>query len=245
MSQTFVDVNFSFQINLTHVHISISDAFSTVKPSILIKMTESNVSKPLTVKSVSTPMNGDMLKLPIYLSWENLTFEVPDKQNKENKGAMKTILHGLNGHVKPGELVAIIGPSGSGKSSLLNCIAGRNIDGVAGKVNFNGIPRPENFSRFTGYVVQSQLYFNSLTVREVLTFAADLKLPTSVSKQDKKIRIENIINELDLNSCKDTQIGEIGQGISGGERRRLAIGLEILNEPSLLLLDEPTSVLFN
>ena len=92
-----------------------------------------------------------------------------------------------------------------------------------------------------GYVVQDVLYFNSLTVREVLTFVADLKLPVSVGKAEKQRRIERIINDLDLNSCQDTQIGEIGQGISGGERRRLAIGLEIINEPSLLLLDEPTS----
>ena len=106
------------------------------------------MADPRTERIVS--VDTDMLKLPIYVSWENLTFKVPDKQNKEEKGAIKTILHGLNGHVKPGELVAIIGPSGSGKSSLLNCIAGRNVEGVTGSVNFNGIPRPSNFARFTG-----------------------------------------------------------------------------------------------
>ena len=191
-----------------------------------------SVSHSVEVKPLGT------VHLPIYLSWENLRFQVPDPQNK---GEIKTILHGLNGHVKPGELVAIIGPSGSGKSSLLNCIAGRNVEGVKGDINFNGVPRPKNYARFTGYVVQDVLYFNSLTVKEVLTFAADLKLPTSVPKRVKRQRIDDIINELDLTHCQDTQIGEIGKGISGGERRRLAIGLEIINEPSLLLLDEPTS----
>ena len=76
---------------------------------------------------------------------------------------------------------------------------------------------------------------------ETLKFAVNLKLPKSMSKEKKLKRVNNIIDELDLNKCKDTIIGNIGSGISGGERRRLAIGLEILNQPSLLLLDEPTS----
>ena len=62
-----------------------------------------------------------------------------------------------------------------------------------------------------------------------------------MSKDAKIKRVNDIMDELDLNKCKDTIIGDVGSGISGGERRRLAIGLEILNQPSLLLLDEPTS----
>ena len=85
------------------------------------------------------------------------------------------------------------------------------------------------------------LYFESLTVMETFKFTASLKLPTSFSKVDRMKRINDIIEELDLQKCKDTIIGTVGNGISGGERRRLAIGLEILNKPSLLLLDEPTS----
>ena len=84
------------------------------------------------------------------------------------------------------------------------------------------------------------LYFQSLTVYETLRFSANLKLPKSMGKQEKLKRVNDIIDELDLNKCKDTIIGIVGAGISGGERRRLAIGLEILNQPSLLL-DEPTS----
>lgn len=90
-------------------------------------------------------------KLNIYVSWENLRFEVPDPQDK--KAPKKVILHGLTGHVKPGELVAVIGPSGSGKSSFLNCIGGRTVEGVTGKIRFNGVKRPSNFARFSGKVV--------------------------------------------------------------------------------------------
>ena len=123
----------------------------------------------------------------------------------------------------------------------LNCIAGRNIEGVTGEILFNDVSRPTNFARFTGYVIQDDLYFESLTVRETLQFSANLKLPRQMSRIQKLQRVNDIIDELDLYKCADTMIGTVGAGISGGERRRLAIGLEIINQPSLLLLDEPTS----
>ena len=201
--------------------------------------------------------------LDIYISWKNLSFTVPDPKNKKKQ---KLILENLNGCVKPGELIAVIGPSGkhsivgslrhfecpsdiinihfpsgSGKSSFLNCVAGRHIQGVTGEILFNDVPRPNNFARFTGYVIQDDLYFQTLTVRETLKFSANLKLPPNLSTKERADRVCEIIEELDLQKCADTIIGAIGTGISGGERRRLAIGLEILNNPSLLLLDEPTS----
>ena len=134
-------------------------------------------------------------KLNIYASWEDLRFEVPDPHDKKQT---KMILNGLNGHVTPGQLVAVIGPSGSGKSSFLNCIAGRTTEGVTGKILFNGVKRPINFARFTGYVVQDDLYLESLTVFETLSFAADLKLPMTMSKAQKQQRVKDVINELDL-----------------------------------------------
>eukprot|EP01084_Bolivina_argentea_P270778 460511_1 len=177
-------------------------------------------------------------KLKIYVSWTNLSFKVADPKNKKKT---KIILNDLNGCAQPGQLIAIIGPSGSGKSSFLNCISGRVIDGVDGEVLFNNVPRPQNFARFTGYVIQDDLYFQSLTVRETLKFSANLKLPTTLSKKQRMQRVVDIIDELDLHKCRDTIIGIVGKGISGGERRRLAIGLALLNKPSLLMLDEPTS----
>ena len=134
-------------------------------------------------------------KLNVFVSWADLKFTVPDPNDKKQT---KTILKGLNGHVKPGELVAVIGPSGSGKSSFLNCIAGRTVEGVTGKILFNGIKRPINFARFTGYVVQDDLYLEALTVKETLTFAADLKLPKTMTKIQKRQRVDSIIDELDL-----------------------------------------------
>eukprot|EP01084_Bolivina_argentea_P263826 446696_1 len=182
---------------------------------------------------ISTPND-----FQIYVSWKNLQFQVPDPNDKKQT---KMILNDLSGCAKPGEVIGMIGPSGSGKSSFLNCIAGRNTEGVSGEILFNDVQRPLNFARFTGYVIQDDLYFESLTVHETLKFAASLKLSKEFTKKHRQERIDSIIDELDLHNCRDTIIGGIGSGISGGERRRLAIGLEIINEPKLLLLDEPTS----
>eukprot|EP00485_Elphidium_margaritaceum_P002163 CAMPEP_0202704864 /NCGR_PEP_ID=MMETSP1385-20130828/17477_1 /ASSEMBLY_ACC=CAM_ASM_000861 /TAXON_ID=933848 /ORGANISM="Elphidium margaritaceum" /LENGTH=624 /DNA_ID=CAMNT_0049362977 /DNA_START=63 /DNA_END=1934 /DNA_ORIENTATION=+ len=190
----------------------------------------------MTTSSKGKTTNANNLE--IYVSWKSLSFKVPDPKDKNKT---KTILEELNGYVKPSEVCAVIGPSGSGKSSFLNCIAGRNVDGVTGQILFNEVPRPINFARFTGYVIQDDVYFESLTVYETLKFAANLKLPTALSQKSKLDRVQELMDELDLHKCKDTVIGTVGKGISGGERRRLAIGLEIINHPSLLLLDEPTS----
>lgn len=134
-------------------------------------------------------------KINVYLSWKDLKLEVPDPNNAKET---KCILKGLNGHVKPGQLVAVIGPSGSGKSSFLNCISGRVTEGVSGNILFNGVKRPINYARFTGYVVQDDMYFESITVKETLTFAADLKLPMTMTKEEKRQRVADIIKELDL-----------------------------------------------
>jgi ABC-type multidrug transport system ATPase subunit len=90
-------------------------------------------------------------------------------------------------------------------------------------------------------VTQDDAFFAPLTVSEALGFTAKLKLPETVSAQQRAKLCDEVIEALDLHKCCNTRIGEVGAGISGGERRRLAIAMQIINEPSLLLLDEPTS----
>lgn len=177
----------------------------------------------------------------IFLSWEDVRYVVTEDKKP------KTILHGVSGSVAPGEMMAIMGPSGCGKSSLLNILAQRRgeDDGATGKMNINGAPYPESFRRLSGYVTQDFQFFEFLTVRETLTIAARLTLPSSVSTKDKLARVDKLLAELDLTKAAETMIGsptrpDMG-GISGGERRRLCIAMELMNNPPLLFLDEPTS----
>ncbi|KAF2072567.1 hypothetical protein CYY_006116 [Polysphondylium violaceum] len=165
----------------------------------------------------------------------------PAKQGKK-----KVLLNNINAAIKPGQVCAILGGSGSGKTTLLNTISGRYSRAeikVTGGIKFNNLkPSPQLIRRAVGYVMQKDFLLPNLTVRESLQYSALLRLPDSVSKAEKMLRVENIIKELNLKDCADTRVGGVGQrGISGGEKRRLSVGCQLLTDPAVMFLDEPTS----
>ncbi|XP_066548882.1 broad substrate specificity ATP-binding cassette transporter ABCG2-like isoform X2 [Amia ocellicauda] len=147
-----------------------------------------------------------------------------------------------SGIMKPG-LNAILGPSGGGKSSLLDVLAARkDPSGLSGDVLIDGAPQPANFKCISGYVVQDDVVMGNLTVRENLLFSAALRLPTSISFKDKEERVANVISELGLTRVADSRVGtHLIRGVSGGERKRTSIGMELITEPPVLFLDEPTT----
>merc|ERR1719331_2622492 len=158
----------------------------------------------------------------------------------------RQILHSITGVVNPGEVVAIMGPSGSGKTTLLSLLAGRNKARHTGEILYNDEHKPTDkaFRRQLGYVSQEDLLFEGLTVFETLYYTAVLRLPKAMTDKDKRERVESILKVLGISHCKGTIVGgfRIGRrGISGGEKKRVAIGQELLYNPSVVLLDEPTS----
>ncbi|XP_070587082.1 broad substrate specificity ATP-binding cassette transporter ABCG2-like isoform X1 [Erythrolamprus reginae] len=154
----------------------------------------------------------------------------------------KEILRDVNGIMTPG-LNAILGPTGSGKSSLLDILAARkDPGGLTGDVFINGAPQPANFKCISGYVVQDDVVMGTLTVRENLQFSAALRLPKTVKTHEKEERINQILKELGLTEVADSKVGtQFIRGISGGERKRTNIGMELITDPSILFLDEPTT----
>lgn len=189
---------------------------------------------------------------PHGIAWENLTFSVPGKAKRglstvEEDSTKKFILKNVSGNVDPGEVLAIMGPSGSGKTSLLDILANRVLF-TSSKVLEGSIKidrenrRTKSFQRIASYVAQEDTLLGSLTVRETMMSTAELSLPIDMNYKDKVARVENIISEMGLSSCKDTRIGDIFfKGISGGQKRRLSIGIALITNPSILLLDEATS----
>ncbi|KAL5774536.1 hypothetical protein ACOSP7_012093 [Xanthoceras sorbifolium] len=164
---------------------------------------------------------------------------------KHAKAEEKWILRGVSGAVSPGELLAILGPSGSGKTTLLKALGGRlgRGDTTTGKITCNGKPFSPTMNRKIGFVAQTNVFYPHLTVTETLVFTALLLLPNSLTKQEKILYAEAVINQLGLTRCKNTIVGGqfIRGGISGGEKKRVSIGQQLLINPSLLFLDEPTS----
>ncbi|EXC31694.1 ABC transporter G family member 14 [Morus notabilis] len=154
----------------------------------------------------------------------------------------KSILNGITGMVCPGEILAMLGPSGSGKTTLLTALGGRLSGKLSGKITYNGHPFSGTIKRRTGFVAQDDVLYPHLTVTETLLFTAMLRLPESLSRDEKAGHVDRVITELGLTRCRHGMIGgPLFRGISGGEKKRVSIGQEMLINPSLLLLDEPTS----
>ncbi|KAK4795800.1 hypothetical protein SAY86_028126 [Trapa natans] len=186
---------------------------------------------------------------PISLKFEEVVYKV----KVEHKGwpscwggrwssREKTILNGVSGMVCPGEILAMLGPSGSGKTTLLTALGGRLSGKLSGKITYNGQPFSGSVKRRTGFVAQDDVLYPHLTVLETLFFTALLRLPGSITRDEKLRHVEGVIAELGLGHCRNSMIGgPLFRGISGGEKKRVSIGQEMIINPSLLLLDEPTS----
>ncbi|XP_072050764.1 broad substrate specificity ATP-binding cassette transporter ABCG2-like isoform X2 [Amphiura filiformis] len=174
------------------------------------------------------------------LSCHNINYVIKVKENKQKVD--KYILKDINGLFTPG-MNAILGPTGSGKTSLLDVLAARkDPNGLQGVVLIDGQSQPADFKLISGYVVQDDVVMGTLTVRENLAFSAALRLSGDVSSKEKAERVDEVITELGLKSCADTKVGDaFSRGVSGGERKRTNIGMELIIKPSILFLDEPTT----
>uniref|UniRef100_A0A8C7YDG5 Broad substrate specificity ATP-binding cassette transporter ABCG2 n=1 Tax=Oryzias sinensis TaxID=183150 RepID=A0A8C7YDG5_9TELE len=178
------------------------------------------------------------------VSFHNVHYKVQLKSGPvcQRKRNPMQILMDLNGIMRPG-LNAILGPTGSGKSSFLDILAARKDPiGLSGEVLIDGAPQPPNFKCLSGYVVQEDIVMGTLTVRENLRFSAALRLPGSVSQREKEVRVNHLLKELGLTKVADSKVGtQMTRGISGGERKRTSIGMELIIDPAVLFLDEPTT----
>ncbi|PHH80458.1 hypothetical protein CDD80_1468 [Ophiocordyceps camponoti-rufipedis] len=153
------------------------------------------------------------------------------------------LLHSVTTDLPPSSLTAIVGGSGSGKTTLLNALAERTFSSgwsQTGTVTFNGEPGVTTVRH--AYVTQQDIFLPTLTVRETLQYAAELRLPASTPAHARHTVVEEVIRELGLRDCADTRLGNSQhRGCSGGEKRRVSIGVQLLANPSVLFLDEPTT----
>ncbi|KAK7682498.1 hypothetical protein QCA50_014298 [Cerrena zonata] len=173
--------------------------------------------------------------VPASLHFSNISYTLPSG---------KLILDSISGTIKPGQILAIMGASGAGKSTFLDILARKNKMGhIGGRTLVNGREVPDSdFKRVMGFVDQEDTLMSTLTVYETVLYSALLRLPREMSLEAKKFRTLETMHELGILGIKDSRIGSSGRrSISGGEKRRVSIACELVTSPSILFLDEPTS----
>ncbi|KAH7951098.1 hypothetical protein HPB52_004729 [Rhipicephalus sanguineus] len=168
--------------------------------------------------------------------YDNLALDLETKATTLNGTPSKILVENMSGEVRSGTLTAVMGPSGAGKTTLLNLLTGFYDKGYAGEVHMNGYVRErELFNKQSCYVMQEDRLLPVLTVCEAISMSVELRMP-NIEPKDRAKKVEQSIHEWGLEECRHT----ITENLSGGQRKRLAIAQELVNNPPVVFLDEPT-----
>ncbi|MCX4555438.1 FHA domain-containing protein [Streptomyces umbrinus] len=179
---------------------------------------------------------GDQLQE--YVDTGEVSLDVQDLSVAVDKGR-KTLLDRVSFPVGEKCLLAVVGPSGAGKSTLLNALTGQR-PADRGTVLYDGRDLYRDYAELRqriGLVPQDDILHAQLTVRRALTYAAQLRFPQDTAKAERRARVDEVVQELGL----EQRVGQPIHSLSGGQRKRVSVALELLTKPSLLFLDEPTS----
>ena len=157
---------------------------------------------------------------------------------------VRPILKDINASMSSGSVTAIIGSSGSGKTSVLNALSHRISGGrwkTTGDIMYNG---SKNITTIrSAYVMQQDILLPTLTVRETLQYAAELRLPPATTREERQNIVEEVILELGLKECANTRIGNnVYKGCSGGEKRRTSLAVQMLSNPSVCFVGATLSI---
>jgi len=198
--------------------------------------------------------NDDHKPKKCYVEFDNLTYSVrvpakstATKNNKKfcqkKKYTDRVLLQNVFGYAPPGRLIALMGASGAGKTTLLDVLAGKKTGGqITGRLVVNNLPKDKFFNRYVGYVEQFDAHVPTATVREAVTLSATLRLPSTLSKLEKEARVERVLHQLDLTHVADEKIGNVEKGGLAPElRKKVTIAVELVIDPGVLFLDEPTT----
>lgn len=172
----------------------------------------------------------------IDIEFSNVTYDTKECFRSPSK----RILKGVSGTFKSGELTAIMGPSGAGKSTLLNILTGFVRDNWKGQIDYIGSEGKHTWKQYrkqSCYIQQDDKLHPLFTVMEAMWIAIDLKIGSNISRKAKEILIDDVLDNLDLSKTKETRCGQL----SGGQKKRLSIALELIDNPPVMFLDEPTT----
>ena len=177
-----------------------------------------------------------------YIDEGDVPFEALDlRVSVAESGKQKVLLEGISFPLAERSMMAVIGPAGAGKSTLLNALTGKK-PATKGSVYYDYRDLYDNYDELKhriGLVPQESVTHDQLTAKSALGYAAELRFPPDITEADRNQRVDEVLGELEMTPHANTRIVRL----SGGQKKRVNIGLELLTKPSLLFLDEPTSPL--
>ena len=214
--------------------VDLRSANGTFVNGLMIKRRELVIGDLISIGNITRRFTSDGLDSPVGVEGvdivaKDVSFSVGDRQ----------LLNEINFHLGPRTLTAIVGPSGAGKSTMLNVITGRTTPSQ-GEILIGGRDLHKEYgdlSQRIGLVPQADILHTRLTVKQALTYGAALRFPSETSAAEREERVLEVMEKLELTPRADLRIDKL----SGGQRKRASIGLELLTKPSILVLDEPTS----
>ncbi|GLU14435.1 hypothetical protein SLE2022_310060 [Rubroshorea leprosula] len=207
-----------------------------------------NADSTLEAANGVGPKRGMVLPFtPLAMSFDSVNYYVDMPPEMKEQGVAEDrlqLLREVTGAFRPGVLTALMGVSGAGKTTLMDVLAGRKTGGyIEGDIRISGFPKKqETFARISGYCEQNDIHSPQVTIRESLIYSAFLRLPKEVSKEEKMIFVDEVMELVELDNLKDAIVGLPGiTGLSTEQRKRLTIAVELVANPSIIFMDEPTS----
>ncbi|KAK2427127.1 pleiotropic drug resistance protein [Trifolium repens] len=182
---------------------------------------------------------------PLSLVFENVNYyiDMPNEMKQGTKEDRLQLLRDISGAFRPRILIALVGVSGAGKTTLMDVLSGRKTSGcIEGGMSISGYPKNQaTFARISGYCEQNDIHSPNITVYESLLFSAWLRLSKDVDIETRKMFIEEVIELVELHLVKNFLVGLPGiDGLSTEQRKRLTIAVELVANPSIIFMDEPT-----
>ncbi|KAL8171785.1 hypothetical protein V2J09_023589 [Rumex salicifolius] len=201
------------------------------------------------VQTKLVPGNGRMVLpfQPLTVAFTNVNYYVDTPMEMKERGFTEKklrLLSDITGAFRPGVLTALMGVSGAGKTTLLDVLSGRKTSGyIEGEIRISGFPKvQETFARVSGYCEQADIHSPQITVEESIVFSAWLRLPDNIDQETRKQFIAEVLETIELDEIKDTLVGIPSvNGLSTEQRKRLTIAVELVSNPSIIFMDEPTT----
>ncbi|KAL2539838.1 ABC transporter G family member 34 [Abeliophyllum distichum] len=184
---------------------------------------------------------------PLSIAFDHVNYYVDMPTEMKRQGIEETrlqLLRDVSGAFRPGILTALVGVSGAGKTTLMDVLAGRKTGGcIEGNISISGYPKNQStFARISGYCEQNDIHSPHVTVYESILYSAWLRLSPDVTKETRKMFVEDVMELVELNPLRDALVGLPGvDGLSTEQRKRLTIAVELVANPSIIFMDEPTS----